>query len=247
MGPVRRLCILLALSFVVPSCTKKAEESSAPAPSAVAEHYAEDDSPLGEFRKKRKKRRKRRKLTASAVPSREEGQAALEEARQLLDEAEFRAAEAELKVAAAAGIASADELLFRVRSEVEAEDRIVRAHKEMTAANYTAARRELEQVPTGLLLSELAGQMLESVAQKEHAQRAAFSERAAQRLDPAAGADEAGEPAQAGEEQKDEAAQAGEEPKDEPAPADEEPKDEAAAAEPAPDEEPKPDEEAKAE
>lgn len=175
------LCALVTISFLVSSCTCGKKTESAASETSETSLAAEDDSPLGQFRKKLK-RRKRQKRAVSTPPTREDGLAALEEARLLLEEADFRAAEAELKIAAAAGISKADEQLFRVRTEIEAEDRIIRAQKLISAGNHAAARGELEQVPSGVLLSDLSVQLLESLSSKESAERRSALKKAAERL-----------------------------------------------------------------
>lgn len=173
----RRLCVLLACSFVFaePGCTcnKAPQESS----------VQEDDSPLAKFRKKRRKIRKRKKRAPSTPPTREDGLAALEEAKLLVEEAEFREAEKELRVAAGAGTTGADELLYRMRNEIEAEDRILAGQKKLAALDLEGARADLEAVAPGLILSELAREMLETLAEKEVEKRKAMIEKASQRFE----------------------------------------------------------------
>ena len=173
----RRLCVLLACSFVFagPGCTcnKAPQESS----------LQEDDSPLAKVRKKRRKMRKRKKRAPSNPPTREDGLAALEEAKLLVEEAEFREAEKELRVAAGAGTGGADELLYRVRNEIEAEDRILAGQKKLAALDLEGARADLEAVAPGLILSELAREMLETLAEKEVEKRKAMIEKASQRFE----------------------------------------------------------------
>ncbi|MGI5861380.1 MAG: hypothetical protein ACOX6T_04900 [Myxococcales bacterium] len=173
----RQLCIVLACSFVLagPGCTcnESPQESS----------VQEDDSPLAKFRKKRRKIRKRKKRTPSNPPTREDGIAALGEAKLLLEEADFREAEKELRIAAAAGTPGADGLLYRVRNEIEAEDRIISAQKKIALLDFEGARADLEAVAPGLILSEISREMLETLAEKEGQKRKATLEKASQRIE----------------------------------------------------------------
>ena len=140
---------------------------SKPAPTPPAEPVAEervepaDEGELGLFKKARKKGRKHRKTVASSPPTRQEGVAALDEGRQLIEEADFRAAEAELRIAAAAGVNGGDELLLRVRREIDAENLIASAQRKLAARDVAGARAEFQRVPSGLILSDYARQSLE--------------------------------------------------------------------------------------
>jgi hypothetical protein len=138
---------LLILAAVVLSTSCTCTKSS---PSA------EQGSELVKYRAAHKKKRKYHATRPSSPPTRDEGQAALAEARALLEETNFPDAEKELRIAAAAGVPGADDLLAKVRAELGAEEHVVAAEKKMEAHDWEGARSELGQVPSGLILSDVA-------------------------------------------------------------------------------------------
>ena len=177
MSWLRPLCLGIAVAFAMPGCTcNKSPEQ----PSRIS---ADDTSLLGQFRKKRRTVRKRKKRKPSNPPTREDGLLALEEAKYLIEEADFREAELELKIAAAAGTAGADALLYRVRNEISAEDHILEAQKQASLLNFEGARGHLEQVPPGLILSDIAQEMIEGLSERESEKRKVMLEKATQRFE----------------------------------------------------------------
>lgn len=175
----RYLLVLLSAALcAAPGCTKS---GSAPAAEEAAE-IAIEGSELSKFRASRTKKRKRKKTKASVPPTRDEGATAMIEARLLLEEADFRAAESELRIAAAAGVAGADDLLARVRSEIVAENLIIAAQKKEAAGDWQGARADLSRVLPGLILSTIAERQLARLDEREAATRKQMLDKATERL-----------------------------------------------------------------
>jgi len=179
--------IVAVVALFVFSCTKKPEVAVVEpvAETPVEDVVEEDSSELGQFRKARKKVRKRKKTKPATPPTRQDGLAALEEGKQLVEEADFRAAERELRIAAAAGVDGADALLFRVRGEISAEDRIAGAQKKIAVRDFEGARAELARVPDGYILSEIARGIAQRLEQREVDARRELLDRAAQKFESA--------------------------------------------------------------
>lgn len=167
--------VLLAVAVLAgASCSRS--EAPPPAPAAA------EGSELAAFRASRTKGRKHKKTKASVPPTREEGATAMAEARLLLEEAEFRAAEGELRIAAAAGIPGADDLLARIRGEIAAEELILSAQKKEAARDWAGARAELSRVPQGFILTTIAERQLARLDEREAATRKQIVDKASQRL-----------------------------------------------------------------
>ncbi|HCF62476.1 MAG TPA: hypothetical protein DFS52_31355 [Myxococcales bacterium] len=111
------------------------------------------------------------------VPTSEEAAFALGLGKMLFEQANFEEAEEQLRIASAGGKSDADGLLLRARAELDAKKKLAAAKRALEKKDYATARLELDSIPNGSVLSEVASQLAETIDEARERRDQEFEQR----------------------------------------------------------------------
>ncbi len=163
---VRTVAGMTCAALLVLGCPKP--ETSPPPPASPVATPSEPEKPKGP---------RRLKWTPGMVPTSEEAAFALGLGKMLFEQANFEEAEEQLRIASAGGKSDADGLLLRARAELDAKKKLAAAKRALEKKDYATARLELDSIPNGSVLSEVASQLAETIDEARERRDQEFEQR----------------------------------------------------------------------